>query len=100
MGAACLCAYRQVVQLHRRWMAQTKASPSPLCKSEAKTMMLHVWPQIEANELIHNKMSHKKQTSGLYSFVTLVQRALTQRKVVINETRPLDYFHIFNVNVL
>lgn len=56
MGAACLCACRQVVQLHRRWMAQTKASPSPLLKIRCSQDVARVQPQIEANELIHNKI--------------------------------------------
>ena len=56
MGAACLCACRQVVQLHRRWMAQTKASPFPLLQIRCKSQdVARVRPQIEANELIHNK---------------------------------------------
>lgn len=42
MGAACLCARRQLVQLHEGWMAQTKASPVPFCKPAAAARMLHV----------------------------------------------------------
>lgn len=56
MGAACLCARRQVVQLHRRWMAQTKASLSPLLEIHRSQDVARVRPQIEANELIHNKI--------------------------------------------
>lgn len=56
MGAACLCACRQVVQLHRRWMAQTKASLNPLLKIHCSQDVARVRHQIEANELIHNKI--------------------------------------------
>lgn len=65
MGAACLCACRQVVQLHRRWMAQTKASPVPFCEICCKSRdVARARPQIEANELIHNKAEHKNKQVG------------------------------------
>lgn len=65
MGAACLCACRQVVQLHRGWMAQTKASPVPFCESASAARMLHVsQPQIEANGSIRDKTGHKNKQVG------------------------------------
>lgn len=75
MGAACLCACRQVVQLHRRWMAQTKPSPNPPHPTPPPPPFLEIHRkkpgccaraglQIEADELIQNKTQHKsKQVS-------------------------------------
>lgn len=62
MGAACLCACRQVVQLHRRWMAQTKSlSLVPLLQINRESQdVARVRPLLQANELIHNKTQQKK----------------------------------------
>lgn len=46
-------------------MAQTKASPVPFCEICCKSRdVARARPQIEANELIHNKAEHKNKQVG------------------------------------
>lgn len=93
MGAACLCACRQVVQLHRGWMAQTKASPVPFCKAASAARMLHVrglrlrqmGQSVTGPDTKTNKWALLVRDSGPKGFPTEGE--------VIYETRPVDHFH-------
>lgn len=81
MGAACLCACRQVVQLHRHWMAQTKASLGPLLEIHCSQEAARVLHQTEANELIHNVRCKAKTNRRNFTHLLLWSKEVLSQRV-------------------